>query len=73
MVSIVEQGEWGSFNLDFWGILAFLMILICTFSAWKVFRRKFEKAEGEDEIRNAIVPFLLMIIVLIIAIAVFIF
>ena len=59
--------------MDFWRILIFLMIVISVFSAWKGFRRKLEKAEGEEEIRHAFVPFLLMIILFLIAIAVFIF
>jgi hypothetical protein len=49
------------------------MILISTFSVWKDYRKKVEKAEGEKEIRNAFVPFLLMIFLFILAIAVFIF
>ncbi len=49
------------------------MIVISVYSAWKDFRRKFEKGEGEEEIRHAFVPFLLMIIMFLIAIAVFVF
>ena len=59
--------------MDFWRILIFLMIVISVFSAWKGYRRKLDKAEGEEEIRHAFVPFLLMIILFLIAIAVFIF
>lgn len=59
--------------MDFWRILIFLMILYSVFSAWKGFRKKLKKAEGEEEIWHAFVPFLLMIILFLIAIAVFIF
>lgn len=49
------------------------MIVISVFSAWKGFRRKLEKAEGGEEIRDAFASFLLIIILFLIAIAVFIF
>lgn len=59
--------------MDFWRILIFFMIVYSVFSAWKGFRKKLEKAKGEEEMRHAFVSFLVMIILFLIAIAVFVF
>jgi len=59
--------------LDFWPKLIFLLFVISFFSSWKNFRKKIKEAEGEEEMRNAVVPFLLVIFLFMIAIAVFIF
>ncbi|WP_249872778.1 hypothetical protein [Oceanobacillus saliphilus] len=59
--------------MNFGMSLLFLMTLISVFFAWKDCRKKVKKAEGEEEIRNVFVPFLLTIFLFILAIVVFIF
>ncbi|WP_166669615.1 hypothetical protein [Paenisporosarcina antarctica] len=63
----------GILNLDFWRILIVLAIVFSLFSAWKDYRKKVDKAEVEEEKRQAGVSFLLKIFLLILVIAVFIF
>lgn len=38
------------------------LVLVVSFSGWKDLRRKLEKAEGEEEIRQAIVPLILVML-----------
>ncbi|QBP43203.1 hypothetical protein E2636_18805 (plasmid) [Paenisporosarcina antarctica] len=59
--------------MDFWRILIVLAIVFSLFSAWKDYRKKVDKAEVEEEKRQAGVSFLLKIFLLILVIAVFIF
>ncbi|MBU8907523.1 hypothetical protein [Desertibacillus haloalkaliphilus] len=51
-------------------VLLFL-ILIGGYSGWKDYRRKLKKAEGEEEIRQAIVPLILLIIFIVLFIVSF--
>ncbi|MFJ7973697.1 hypothetical protein [Psychrobacillus sp. NPDC096389] len=48
-----------------------MLILIATILSWIDYRKKFNKAKGEEEIRSALVPFLLMIIIFVISIITF--
>lgn len=59
-------------NLNVDQIILLLMLIIGTFSVWKDFKKKAEDAEGLEEIRNAFVPFLLMIFLAVIGLLSFI-
>ena len=48
-----------------------ILILIATILSWIDYRKKFKKAEGEEEIRRAFVPFLLMMIIFVLSILTF--
>jgi len=48
-----------------------IIISMVTFISWIDYRKKVKKAESEEEIRKAFVPFLLVIVLFVISISVF--
>ncbi|WP_313894453.1 hypothetical protein [Psychrobacillus sp.] len=48
-----------------------IIISIVLIISWIEFRKKLKKAEGEEEIRRAFVPFLLVVVLFVISIIVF--
>ena len=48
-----------------------IIISIVLISSWIDYRKKVKKAENEEDIRKAFVPFLLVVVLFIISIAVF--
>ena len=48
-----------------------IIILIVLISSWIDYRNKVKKADNEEDIRKAFVPFLLVVVLFIISIAVF--
>ena len=59
--------------MDFLRALIFLLISISFYSAWKNYRKKVNEAVGEEEMREAFVPFLMITFIFLIAIVTFVF
>ena len=51
----------------------FLLISISFYSAWKNYRKKVNEAVGEEEMREAFVPFLMITFIFLIVIVTFVF